>query len=222
MVPILQLPKLLRRIRSLLRTFFDFKVAEKASTDLKFCDFNRLFDVAFDLHQTALYVQFDPPRMRAMMAGGGSDLESFLLKEPLDIGHYRLAAFEIEQAVEKDEEANDDDRWDAGQVTEKAAKDLAVHILVWFIADISVAFVVNDPRDDQERQWSNKALKRLVRWSTNPVMRDTLGDPLTDAMRPIYWTPDALVKFGQAGGLAALFGDWVGPDFSSETRGPLN
>ncbi|TDL25053.1 hypothetical protein BD410DRAFT_76648 [Rickenella mellea] len=162
----------------------------------------------FPLHQVGLFIQLDPSRLQAMMAEGGSDLEAFLLDEPVDVGPWRRYAYQIERDVERDEEADDDDRFNASDVHEKAGEDLAAHILIWLISDINVAFVLGEPSNEDELRWADKAMKRLVKWSTDPFYRDLLGDPLTDAMCPIYWNESLLVKFSQNGGMAALYGDW--------------
>ncbi|KAJ7455111.1 hypothetical protein FB451DRAFT_1099421 [Mycena latifolia] len=206
-----KLAYLLKRIRHLLRVFYDWLVGKRPHPDLLFCDWEKVFDVGIVLHQVGLCFQLDPPRLRAAMAEGGKDLETFLLDDELDIGKFRKAASIIERQVAADVEAEDADRMAAGGIEEQAEKDLAAHILSWFYGDISVAFILNETAGSNanEKRWAQKATTRLVLWSTNSVYRLALGDPLTDAMRPIYWSIPVLTKFAQAGGLGALFGDWV-------------
>ncbi|KAJ7261054.1 hypothetical protein C8J57DRAFT_1471511 [Mycena rebaudengoi] len=206
-----QLAYLLKRIRHLIRVYYDFVVAKRPHRDLVFCDWEKMFDVGITLHRVGLCLQLDPPRLRAAMAEGGKELETFLLEDALDVGEFRATAIAIEEKVAADVEAEDEDREIAGDIDDAAQKDLAAHILSWFYGDISVAFILNEKPDSDaaEKRWARKALKRLVHWSTSATMRLALGDPLTDAMRPIYWSMPVLTKFGQAGGLGALFGDWV-------------
>lgn len=181
----------------------------KKTPDLKYCDFKTIFDVSFTLHQVALTLQLDPPRLRAFMAGGGKELETFLLDDPLDVGAYRRFATRLERELDNDEEADDDDRMELSNITDAAEEDYAAHSMIWLFADLHVAFLINKPTNDDERRWAKKAADRLAKWSTSKALRDILGDPLTDSMRIIYETPSALVKLSHVGGLAALFGDWV-------------
>ncbi|KAJ6532916.1 hypothetical protein DFH09DRAFT_131709 [Mycena vulgaris] len=145
------------------------------------------------------------------MAEGGKELEAVLLDDELDVGIFRKSAYVIERQVEEDVEAEDTDRQAAGEIEDQATNDLAAHILSWFYGDITVAFILNNSTgsDTNSKRWAQKATARLVQWSTSPIYRSALGDPLTDAMRPIYWSIPVLTKFAQAGGLGALFGDWV-------------
>ncbi|KAJ7135084.1 hypothetical protein C8R46DRAFT_649532 [Mycena filopes] len=202
---------LLKRIRHLLRVHYNFEVGKRRHPDLEFCDWETMLEVGLILHQVGLCLQLDPPRLRAVMASGGRELEEILLDDELDVGEFRTAAVIIEERVAADVESEDTDRMAAGDIEEEAEQDLAAHVVSWFYGDITVAFILNEhPGSDvDEKRWAGKALKRLVHWSTSPTFRSALGDPLTDAMRPIYWSPPLLVKFSQAGGLAALFGDWV-------------
>ncbi|KAJ7154858.1 hypothetical protein C8R43DRAFT_1186165 [Mycena crocata] len=202
---------LLKRIRHLLRVFYNFTVGQRMHPDLMFCDWEKMFDVGLTLHQVGLCLQLDPPRLRAIMAGGGPELEAFLVDDELDIGDFRKAAVLIEKRVAADVESEDADRIAAGEIEDRAEDDLAAHVVSWFYGNLSVAFILNenDQSDVDEKRWARKALARLVHWSTSSTCRLALGDPITDAMRPIYWSKPALTKFSQAGGLAALFGDWV-------------
>ncbi|KAJ6615773.1 hypothetical protein B0H10DRAFT_47836 [Mycena sp. CBHHK59/15] len=202
---------LLKRIRHLLRVYYDYMVGKRPHPDLMFCDWEKIFDVGITLHQVGLCLQLDPPRLRAAMAEGGKELEDFLLDDALDIGEFRKAAVEIEKRVDADVESEDADRLKAIEIDEAAQNDIAAHILSWFYGDVSVAFIINEnpSSSEDEKRWARKAMKRLVHWSTSTTMRLALGDPLTDAMRPMYWSMPVLTRFGQAGGLGALFGDWV-------------
>jgi hypothetical protein len=186
---------------------------------MKYCDWEEIFEVGITLHKMGLTLQLDPPRLRAVMAAGGVELETFLLDDPLDTGPYRAEVIEMERKLAEDPEACDEDREATFEIRQEAENDLAAYIMAWFFGDISVAFIMNEDRttDPKAKRWGQKAMKRLVFWSTSDTLRDTLGDSLTDAMRPIYWdnkrrsvgTPGLLVKFCQAGGIAALVGDWV-------------
>ncbi|KAJ7142896.1 hypothetical protein C8R44DRAFT_761356 [Mycena epipterygia] len=219
-----KLTYLLKRIQHLLRVFYDFVVGNRQHPDMIFCDWDAMFDVGITLHEIGLCLQLDLPRLRAAMAGGGKELETFLLDDELDIGAYRKAAVLIEQQVAADVESEDADRMAAGEVDEMAQKDLAAHVMSWFYGDISVAFILNETStsDANEKRWARKAMARLVHWSTSSTYRQTLGDPLTDAMRPIYWSIPILTKFGRAGGLGALFGDWANSSCTALCEEALN
>ncbi|OBZ75782.1 hypothetical protein A0H81_04992 [Grifola frondosa] len=177
-----QVPGLLRRLRHLLRIYYDAKLSGRKPVEFKFCDAADLSDVGLDLHEMGIYLQLSPARLRALLRSA-PDIEKFLIDEPLDIGKWRLDAQRATDAVNADPESDDDDRMGLIDLEDTSSDDLAAYQMVYFIADLLVAF--------------------LVMWRT------ALGDSLTDAMRPIYWNQDVMVHFAHAGGLPALFGDWA-------------
>ncbi|KAF5343983.1 hypothetical protein D9758_012903 [Tetrapyrgos nigripes] len=206
-----KLPAIFRRLRYLIRVYYDFRVTQDRTADaIKYCDFPTVFEMTLTLHKIGLYLQLDLPRLWALMAVGGLSFENFLLDEELDIGPYRTLHRKMAKHLEKDEEADDDDREVVQAISDNAGKDLAVYAMAWFFVDLHVAFILTDTKGQPERQrWAEKALHRLVNWSTASTWKDVLGDPLTDSIRPIYWNKDAMVKFSHAGGLGSLYGDWV-------------
>ncbi|KAK7014312.1 MYND-type domain-containing protein [Favolaschia claudopus] len=198
-----QLPRLLIRIRHLLRVCYDFRVANQNHPDLQFCDWQKMHDVGFSLHRVGLCLQLDPSRLWAAMDAGGEGLEAFLLDDELDLGEFRKASIEIEKLVAADVEADWEDRLNAAAAHNLVSLDLAASSVAWFFGDISVAFIMHARTDNnRDRRWATKAMARLVAWSTSKTIRETLGDSLTDSMRPIYCSV-------MRGGLAALFGDWT-------------
>lgn len=204
----------MKRIRHLLRVFYDFHVGQRQHPDLVFCDWKKMSDVGITLHRIGLALQLDPPRLRLAMSAGGKELETFLLDDELDIGDFRKAAILIERRVTADVESEDADRMTAGEIEDAAEEDMAAHVMSCFLGDLMVAFILNASNNNpesstEEKRWASKAMMRLVHWSTSETLRSALGDPVTDAMRPIYWSTPLLIKFSQAGGLGALFGDWV-------------
>ncbi|KAJ6587868.1 hypothetical protein B0H19DRAFT_195445 [Mycena capillaripes] len=201
----------MKRIRHLLRVFYDFCVGQRQHPDLVFCDWEKMFDVGLTLHHIGLALQLEPPRLRAAMAAGGKELEKFLLDDELDVGDFRKAAIAIERRVAADVESEDADHMAAHEIEAEADNDLAAHVMSCFLGDIMVAFILNEKSESNadEKRWASKAMTRLVHWSTSATLRSTLGDPLTDAIRPIYWSTPVLIKFSQAGGLGSLFSDWV-------------
>ncbi|KAF9233821.1 hypothetical protein BU15DRAFT_90206 [Melanogaster broomeanus] len=178
------LPALFRRVRHLLRVYYDVV-----------------------LHEVGLFLQLNPGRFRACLSSA-PEMETFVLDDPIDLGQWRLAAAAIEEAVKADPEADDGDRERMGDLEDKSGKDCAAYQLAFFLGDVLVAFLINPANDEKDKERQRKAMKKLVMMSTIPVYRRAFGDPLTDAMRPIYWTPKVLVKFSHAGGLPALIGDW--------------
>jgi len=206
-----KIPNLMRRLRHLIRVYYDYRVTRVRTPELTtYCDFPTIFDMVITLHKVGLYLQLDLPRLWALMSVAGPSFEHFLLDEELDIGPYRTRTRQIAKQVEKDEEADDDDREILQKISDRAEKDLAAYAMTWFFVDLHVAFILpgKDASPEKER-WAKKAMVRLVKWSTSETWRDTLGDPFTDSIRPVYWNKDALVAFSQAGGLGSLFGDWV-------------
>ena len=168
--------------------------------------------VGLDLHECGLTLQLMPARLRALFRHA-PDMDAFLLDEPLDLGKWRKEAFAQTEAVAADPESNDDDRMGSFEVEDKAGKDLAAYQMVFFVGDLLVAWLLLSPVDAQEEKRAQRAMERLVEYSSAPEYRkaQALGDSLTDAMRPLYTTKPVLVRFAQAGGLPALFDDWVGP-----------
>jgi hypothetical protein len=216
-----QVPRLIRRIRNLWRVYYNHRVtsrlnAEDRATMLTFCDFSTVYDVSSRLYKIALYLQLDPPRLETLMKSGKQDVENLLLVEDLDYGPYRRHFAKMNKLASKDDETDDNDRERLGEMEDLAMKDLAAYVMTWFFGTLNVAFVViaSDPSYADKSslpwtKWRELAVNRLVKWTTNVLWRDVLGDPMTDAMRLIYWDKRALVEYAHAGGLAALFGDWV-------------
>lgn len=104
-------------------------MAKKQSPDLKFIDFDQIYDVALKLHHVSLYLQLDPPRLRALMSAAGQDIESFIIDDPLDLRPYRREADNMRKVIEYDEEAGDSDREGLQEIEDVAHQDLAAHIL---------------------------------------------------------------------------------------------
>ncbi|KAJ7758363.1 hypothetical protein B0H16DRAFT_1885349 [Mycena metata] len=92
---------LLKRIRHLLRVHYNFVIVKRRHPDLEFCDWETMLEVALILHQVGLCLQFDRPRLRAVMA-----------------------AVVIEQRVTADVESEDTDRMAVGDIEEKVDNDL--------------------------------------------------------------------------------------------------
>ncbi|KAH7926927.1 hypothetical protein BV22DRAFT_1104018 [Leucogyrophana mollusca] len=203
-----EIPALLRRIRHLLRVYYDALLTSKKTNEFKFCDISDISDVGLKLHEAGVFLQLSPARLRALFSSA-PEMETFLLDEPIDLGKWRLNAEAVAQAVKADEEADDDDRERMIDLEDDSGNDCAAYQMIFFIGDILVALLLNSPLDSKEKERADRAMARLVTLSTIPVYRLAFGDPLTDAMRPVYWTPKVLVRFAHAGGLPALIGDWA-------------
>ncbi|KAJ7579137.1 hypothetical protein C8J56DRAFT_1169896 [Mycena floridula] len=206
-----RLPKLLRRVRHLLRVHYDCVLTKKRHPEVIYCDWETVWQIGLRLHGVRLYLQLDEPaRLKAVMAGG-FELEAFIFDDELDIGPWRKKLGEMRESLDAEKESYDDDRSNVLQFRVEADEDLAAHLLSSFYADVSVAFIVHESSTSskEEKRWARKATKRLVHWATNDEMRDGLGDALTESLQPIYCSKPLLIKFGQAGGLASLFGDWI-------------
>ncbi|KAH7905244.1 hypothetical protein BJ138DRAFT_1017982 [Hygrophoropsis aurantiaca] len=203
-----EIPKLLRRIRHLLRVYYDALITSKKTPEFKYCDMADINDVGLKLHEAGVFLQLSPVRLRALFSSA-PEMDVFLFDDPIDIGKWRLEAEAAVQAVKSDEEADDDDRERMIDLEEKSGNDCASYQMIFFIGDLLAAFILNPVLDAKDKERAERAMARLVAISTIPVYRSAFGDPLTDAMRPIYWTPKALVRFAHAGGLPALMGDWA-------------
>ncbi|GJE88210.1 zinc finger MYND domain-containing protein [Phanerochaete sordida] len=205
-----QVPALLRRLRQLLRIYYDARLSGRKPAEFKYCDIQDISDVGLDLHECGITLQLMPTRLRALFRLA-PDMDTFLLDEPLDLGKWRNEAFAATEAVAADPESNDDDRMTAFDKEDKAGKDLSAYQMAFFVGDILVAWVLLSPLDSTEERRAARAMERLVEYSSAPPYRkgQALGDSLTDAMRPLYGNTPALVRFAQAGGLPSLFDDWA-------------
>lgn len=203
----MQIPDLLRRLRHLLRVYYDAAVTNKRSSEFKLCDIEEISDIGLAIHEVGIFLQLSPSRLKALVTAA-PDLETFIVDEPLDVGKWRLRAETKKQAVEADIESTDDDCESYMETEDKAGKDCAAFQMAFLYGDLLVAFIMHP---DLGARAPDRAMQKLVEISTSAFWRFALGDPLTDAMRPVYWTPKLLLKFAHAGGLPALIGDWVRP-----------
>lgn len=151
-----------------------------------------------------------PARLRALFKYA-PDMDAFLLDEPLDLGKWRVESFARNEAVAADPESTDEERMAACELEEQAGQDIAAYQMSFFVGDVLVAWLLLSPVDEQEERRAERAMARLVEYACSPPYRkgQALGDALTDAMRPVYTTRSVLLRFAQAGGLPALFDDWV-------------
>ncbi|KZP23150.1 hypothetical protein FIBSPDRAFT_737762 [Athelia psychrophila] len=200
-----QIPDLLRRLRHLLRVYYDAAVTNKRSSEFKLCDIEEISDIGLAIHEVGIFLQLSPSRLKALVTAA-PDLETFIVDEPLDVGKWRLRAETKKQAVEADIESTDDDCESYMETEDKAGKDCAAFQMAFLYGDLLVAFIMHP---DLGARAPDRAMQKLVEISTSAFWRFALGDPLTDAMRPVYWTPKLLLKFAHAGGLPALIGDWA-------------
>lgn len=205
---LLQIPGLFRRLRYLLRVYYDAVITNKRTQEFQYCHVQDINDVGIKLHEVGVFLQLSPARLRALIKTA-PDMEAFILDDPIDIGKWRLKAEATKQSVKADIEATDDDRIRYMNQEDNAGHDCAAFQMAFFIGDMLVAFILNPILDEADRLREGKAMMKLVEISTSTFYRFALGDPLTDAMRPVYWTPKAMLRFAQAGGLPALIGDWV-------------
>lgn len=201
---------LLRRIRHLLRVYYDAQLSGRKTAEFKYCDKENIDEVGLDLRQCGLTLQLTPGRLRALFRYAPA-MDAFLFMEPLDLGRWRAEAFARGRVVAADLESTDEDRMAAGALEDRAQADLAAYQMSSFVTDVLVAWLLVSPLDSAEQDRATKAMGRLVEYASSPRYRDVqaLGDALTDALRPVYESPDILVRFAHAGGLPALFNDWV-------------
>lgn len=192
----------------MLRVYYDAHFTKIKTQEFKYCDVKDIADVGLDLHECGLTLQFTPARLRALFRNAPA-MDDFLLEERLDVGKRRIEAQKLNDAVKADPESEDDERMHAGELEDSAGNDLAAYHMSYLVGDLLVAWLLIHPADDAEARRAEKAMARLVEYSTLPLYRRALGDPLTDAMRPVYWDRKLLVRFAHAGGLPALFDDWV-------------
>lgn len=190
--------------------YYDAKVTRRRPAEFKYCDVEDLASVGTDLRECGLTLQFMPGRLRALFRST-PEMDEFLLDEPLDIGKWRREAFALEEAVAVDAEADDTDRMTLADLQERNRNDLAAYQMVYLVGDLLVAWVLIKPLTDLERRRAERAMERLIEYSSAPQYRkgQVLGDPLTDAMRPIYEDQGLMLRFARAGGLPAIFEDWV-------------
>ncbi|KDQ50851.1 hypothetical protein JAAARDRAFT_81685 [Jaapia argillacea MUCL 33604] len=210
-----EVPGLLRRLRELLRVYYDSIFTGHNPASYRFCDVQSISEVGLTLHEIGLYLQFNPIRLRQLMAYAGLEMDTFLLDDPIDVGEWRQVADARTRQVDADPEADDDDRMALAELDQKSQKDQAGYQMMFFIADVLVALFFHPKLDRKDKERSKKALARIVEWSTVGMYRDAFGDALTDAMIDVYKSQKHLVEFGQAGGLGALIGDWAESNYKN-------
>ncbi|KAH9920186.1 hypothetical protein B0H21DRAFT_781685 [Amylocystis lapponica] len=203
-----EVPGLLRRVKHLLRVYYDAKLSNRKPVEFKYCDVQDVSDVGLKLHRLGLLLQLAPARLRALLSYG-PDMDTFVIDETIDIGRWRLEAQRVADAVAADPKSDGDDRRRVVDLRESSDDDFAAFNMVYFVADILVAFILVPPIDNTERSRAERAMTKLVEYSTSPMWRRALGDPLSDAMRPIYWSKPLTLRFVHAGGFPALFDDWA-------------
>ncbi|KZT18304.1 hypothetical protein NEOLEDRAFT_1080591 [Neolentinus lepideus HHB14362 ss-1] len=210
-----EVPDLFRRMRTLLRIYYNAVMGDKKIADFKYCDAQNINDIGLRLHETGLFLQLSPARLRDLL-DIAPDMERFLLDDPLDVGKYREQAARRDALFDSpDADLDIETREQILQEYDTSGSDQAGYQIMFFIADICVALATGPTRDRKDKVRAEKAMRRLVEWSTVKMYRDAFGDALTDAMTPIYRTNAYLVKFCQAGGIGALIGDWVESTFAN-------
>ncbi|KZS89660.1 hypothetical protein SISNIDRAFT_458610, partial [Sistotremastrum niveocremeum HHB9708] len=195
------------RIQELFQAYYRFQVTSNRTPELMFCDFPSVFAVSYILHEVGLTLQLDPPRLAALLSAAGPELESVLFDSAPLIGLSRRTVMEYEEDLTYRgdlDEASDNTIWN---IAEKVGEDLAGYASVYFHADVMIAFLMTAGSTEDERRREQKALERLVLWSTKKTLRAAFGDTLADALRPIYWDQNLLTKFCRAGGISALMLD---------------
>ncbi|KAL4245906.1 hypothetical protein ABKN59_009568 [Abortiporus biennis] len=197
-------PDLFRRIRYLLRVYYNARMTGRKPAEFKYCDVEDIYDVGLKLHRIGLTLQLTPSRLRALWASA-PDLDKFLFDEDFDIGEFRIQSQKLKDAVNADPEAEPSEKSTVSEYVYKAGDGLCAYQMAYMIGDLLVAWIIIDPFTEVEKRRSDRALQVLVKYSASPLHRSTLGDPLTDAMTPIYTNQKYLVRFG----LPALFDDWV-------------
>ncbi|KAJ3559071.1 hypothetical protein NM688_g557 [Phlebia brevispora] len=88
-----QVPDLLRRMRHLLRVFYDAKISGRRTDEFMYCDYGEIDDMGMDLHRLGLTLQYTPGRLRELFEYA-PEMDKFLLDEPIDLGDLRRRAFE--------------------------------------------------------------------------------------------------------------------------------
>ena len=193
-----------------MRVYYDAKLSNRKPLEFKYCDVQDISRVGLDLHECGLTLQLMPGRLRALFRYA-TTMDAFLLEEPLDLGKWRAESFARNEAIAADDEASDDDRMKAADLEQTAGGDLAAYQMSFFMGDVLVAWLLVTPLDDVEERRAQRAMEKLVEYACSPPYRKTqaLGDALTDAMQPVYTNLTVLLRFAHAGGLPALFDDWV-------------
>ncbi|TFK50998.1 hypothetical protein OE88DRAFT_1630807 [Heliocybe sulcata] len=208
-----EVPDLFRRMRTLLRIYYNVRMGEKKPAEYKYCDAQNVNDIGLKLHEAGLFLQLTPARLRALL-DTAPDMETFILDEPLDVGKYRAYAAERDALFNSDADIDIEERERILEEYDISGSDQAGYQMMFFIADVCVTLVTIPVKDKKDKVRAEKAMRRLIEWSTVKMYRDAFGDALTDAMSPLYKRNKYLVKFCQAGGIGALIGDWVESTFA--------
>ena len=198
-------------MRHLVRVYYNAVVSGHKTAEFKYVD-EELDDIGIELHQLGLTLQLTPGRLRALFKEA-PDMDNFLLEEPIDLGEARTQAYLRDRAVHADPESTDDDRVEAEEVSSHAGDDLAAYQMMFFVADVLVGWLMIPPGalSALERRRRKRAMDVLVSYATEPMYRenDAFGDALTTCCRPIYGSEFLAAEFARAGGISAMYLDWV-------------
>lgn len=204
-----QIPLLLERIRQLLRIYYDAKVGGLKTSDFKFCDIQDISSVGLNLQRAGLMLLVNPARLRVVVRSSPG-FEAFVLEDDIDIGKWWLRAHNAKERVHNDREADHADYERIYEMQTAASNDSAGVQMMPFVTNVLIALITISPVIDiEERQRANRAMAKLVGYSTSPLWRTATGDALSDSLRPIYESKELTARFVSAGGLASLIGDWV-------------
>ena len=91
-VRLFEIPELLRRMRHLLRVYYDAKTSGKRTAEFKYCDYKDIEDTGVDLHELVLTLQYTPGRLRELFQHA-PEMDKFVLDEPIDVGVLRERAY---------------------------------------------------------------------------------------------------------------------------------
>ena len=135
---------MLRRIRHLLRVFYDAKITGRKPAEFNFCDVEDMNKVGVDLHECGATLQFMHDRFRALFRHA-PDMDAFILDEPLDVGRWRTAVYEKEQALKADPETTFDDKWAMNDEEDLADSDFAAYQMVYFVGEVLATWITLAP-----------------------------------------------------------------------------
>ena len=94
-------------------------------------------ELGIRLHEIGLFLQYHTARFQSLMLEA-PEMSKFLFDEPLDVGQWRKAADDYEQAVNKDSEAEEDEFMKVDEVFDEAQKDVAAYQMMYLVVNLWV------------------------------------------------------------------------------------
>ncbi|KAH7883090.1 hypothetical protein F5I97DRAFT_1930674 [Phlebopus sp. FC_14] len=132
-------PALCRRIRHLLRVYYDAVETSRTKPQFKYCDMQHINDGSYTKPVVSSRLDF---KLYSSISEGGV------------------------WAVKADPESDDDDRERMIELESRSGKDCAAYQVAFFLGDILISFLLNPVNDAKDKLRDQKVMARFVMMST--------------------------------------------------------